>query len=353
VRSFLISSALFWLDRYHVDGLRVDAVASMLYRDYSRDPGQWIPNERGGRENLEAVELLRALNDAVHRHYPGVCAIAEESTTWAGVSRPTPAGGLGFDMEWDMGWMHDTLDYMRLDPVHRKANQHKLTFRAIYQFSERFVLPMSHDEVVHGKGSLIAKMPGDTWQRFANLRALYGYMYALPGKKLLFMGSELGQLREWSHERELDWHLLGDPLHAELQRWVEDLNRTYRGEPALHELDFSPEGFGWVDCSDAEKSVVAFVRHAGRRERDASVVVACNFTPVPRSNYRLGVPAGGPWREILNSDSATYGGSGQGNLGRVEAVAIPYHGLDYSVPLTLPPLAVVYFKHERLPPVRV
>ncbi len=339
VRSFLTSSALFWLERYHVDGLRVDAVASMLYRDYSRKAGEWIPNAQGGRENLEAITLLRGLNDAVHGRFPDARTIAEESTIWPGVSRPTGAGGLGFDMKWDMGWMHDTLEYLRQDPIHRPSHHQKLTFRMLYAFSENFVLPMSHDEVVHGKGSLIGKMPGDTWQKFATLRALYGYMYAQPGKKLLFMGSELGQWREWDHERELDWDLLRLPLHAGLQRWVEDLNRAYRDRRALHETDFSAEGFQWVDCGDVDQSVISFLRR-GRRENDLLLAI-CNFTPIPRHTYRVGVPRLGRWCELLNSDATHYGGSGLGNLGATDAVSIRYHGQEYSVLLTLPPLSVL------------
>jgi 1,4-alpha-glucan branching enzyme len=348
VRSFLLSSALFWLDRYHVDGLRVDAVASMLYRDYSRKEGEWIPNKHGGRENLEAISLLRRINDTIHERYPKVRTIAEESTTWPMVSRATHLGGLGFDMKWDMGWMHDTLEYLRNDPVHRRFHHQKLTFRMLYAFTENFVLPMSHDEVVHGKGSLLAKMPGDAWQQFATLRTLFGYMFAQPGKKLLFMGSEIGQWREWDHERELDWDLLRFPLHAGLQRWVKDLNRLYREEPALHQLDFSPEGFEWIACGDADQSVISFLRHA--RRPDEMILAVCNFTPVPRHTYRVGVPRLGPWRELLNSDASTYGGSDQGNLGRVEAVSIRYHDREYSLLLTLPPLSVVLFKPDSTPP---
>jgi 1,4-alpha-glucan branching enzyme len=288
---------------------------------------------------------LRRLNDAVHRLCPGVCTIAEESTTWPMVSRPTHLGGLGFDMKWDMGWMHDTLDYLGHDPLHRKSHHDKLTFRMFYAFSENFVLPMSHDEVVHGKGSLLSRMPGDEWQRFATLRALFGYMFAQPGKKLLFMGSEFGQWREWNHERELDWHLLESPLHAGLQRWVEDLNRVYRDEPALHELDFSQAGFAWVDCEDDQHSVISFIRRG--KQRDTVILTVCNFTPVPRPLYRTGVPAAGRWTELLNSDATEYGGSGQGNMGESRAVSIRYHDLDYSLLLTLPPLSVLYFKHDR------
>jgi 1,4-alpha-glucan branching enzyme len=342
VRSFLLSSAMFWLDRYHADGLRVDAVASMLYLDYSRKEGEWLPNKFGGRENLDAISLLRLLNDTVHRHHRGVLTIAEESTTWPMVSRPTHLGGLGFDMKWDMGWMHDTLDYLRLDPILRKYNHQKLTFRGLYAFSENFVLPMSHDEVVHGKGSLLAKMPGDDWQKFATLRLLYGYMFALPGKKLLFMGSELGQWREWSHERELDWHLLQYPLHDGLRRWVADLNGAYRRRAALHQLDFSSEGFRWIDCGDADQSVVAFLRR-GQRAEDLLLAVS-NFTPVPRHNSRVGVPLLGTWRERLNSDAVDYGGSGQGNLGAVASAAVRYHGCDHSLLLTLPPLSAIWLE---------
>jgi len=348
VRSFLLSSALFWLDRFHGDGLRVDAVASMLYLDYSRKEGEWIPNKYGGRENLAAIGLLRNINDTIHRRCPGVCTVAEESTTWPLVSRPTEVGGLGFDMKWDMGWMHDTLDYLRADPLARKTEHRKLTFRMVYAFSENFVLPMSHDEVVHGKGSLLAKMPGDAWQQFATLRALYGYMFAQPGKKLLFMGAEIGQWREWDHERELDWDLLQHPPHRGIQRWVEDLNRLYREQPALHQLDFSPEGFEWIDCSDNEQSVISFIRRS--RRSDGLIVAVCNFTPVPRHNYRVGVPRVGKWRELLNSDAEHYGGSAMGNLGQTEAVSIGYHGQEYSMLLTLPPLSVVLLTPDVSPP---
>ena len=344
VRSFLLSSALFWLDRYHVDGLRVDAVASMLYLDYSREEGEWIPNRHGGRENLEAIEFLRRLNTEVYRYHPDVQVVAEESTDWPMVSRPTHLGGLGFGLKWDMGWMHDTLHYMHRDPVHRRHHHGELTFRAIYAHSENFVLPLSHDEVVHGKRSLLDQMPGDEWQKFANLRALYGYLYTQPGKKLLFMGDELGQWREWDHESSVDWHLLEHPLHARLQRFVSDLNRCYRGQAALHELDCEAGGFEWVDCNDDEQSTLSYLRLArGARE---SVLVVCNFTPVPREGFRVGVPRGGFWREILNSDAAIYGGSGLGNLGGVEAEPVSWHGRDQSIAVTLPPLAVVAFRDE-------
>ena len=342
VRSFLTSSALFWLERYHADGLRVDAVASMLYLDYSRRAGEWIPNVHGGRENLEAVDFLRRLNASVYERCPAVQTVAEESTAWPMVSRPTYLGGLGFGMKWDMGWMHDTLAYMTHEPVHRKYHHGQLTFRMIYAFSENFVLPLSHDEVVYGKGSLLAKMPGDEWQKRANLRLLFGYMYTQPGKKLLFMGGEFGQWNEWSHEASLDWHLLEEPQHRMLLRWVRDLNTAYRGEPALHELDVSPAGFEWVDCNDAEQSALVYLRRA--RSRPEVVVVACNFTPVPRRNYRIGVPAPGRWDEILNSDAPLYGGSGQGNLGGMLATPVPWHGRAQSINATLPPLAMVAFR---------
>jgi 1,4-alpha-glucan branching enzyme len=342
VRSFLLSSAMFWLDKYHVDGLRVDAVASMLYLDYSRRHGEWIPNRYGGNENIEAIEFLRRFNQEVYSHYPDVQTIAEESTAWPMVSRPTYVGGLGFGMKWDMGWMHDTLKYMSLDPVHRKYHQDILTFRMLYAFTENFVLPLSHDEVVHMKGSLLGKMPGDEWQKFANLRLLFGYMFAQPGKKLLFQGAEFGQSSEWSHDNSLDWHLLQYDPHAGLQKWVEDLNALYRAEPALHEVDFESGGFEWIDCSDAPNSIVALLRK-GRTEGE-EIVAVCNFTPVPRDNYMVGVPRGGFWREILNSDAWTYWGSGKGNMGGVEAVPIPMHGRPYAVTLTLPPLGVVFLK---------
>jgi len=342
VRSFLISSALFWLDVYHIDGLRVDAVASMLYLDYSRRPDDWVPNVHGGRENLEAIHFLRRFNDAVRDGYPDTVAVAEESTAWPMVSRPTYVGGLGFGMKWDMGWMHDTLLYMGHDPVHRKYHHNKLSFRLVYAFTENFVLPLSHDEVVHGKGSLLGKMPGDTWQKFANLRALYGYMYGQPGKKLLFMGGEFGQWREWNHDDSLDWHLLENPPHAGLSRWVEELNALYRREPALHELDFDPAGFEWVDCNDAEQSVLTFLRK-GRSTGDIMLVV-CNFTPVPRHNYRVGVPRGGFWREVLNSDAPEYGGSGQGNIGGATAAPISAHGRLHTLTVVVPPLATVFFR---------
>jgi len=342
VRSFLLSSALFWLDRYGVDGLRVDAVASMLYLDYSRRDGEWIPNEYGGRENLEAIGFLRRFNEEVYKHRPDVQTIAEESTAWPMVSRPNYVGGLGFGLKWDMGWMHDTLEYMAQDPIYRQYHHAKLTFRMLYAFSENFVLPLSHDEVVHGKGSLLNRMCGDDWQKFANLRLLLGYLYTQPGKKLLFMGGEFGQWREWNHDESLDWHLLQLPPHAELQTWVADLNRLYRQEPALYERDFDAAGFEWVDCNDAPASVISFMRKA--RSTEESLLVVCNFTPVPRPNYRVGVPKAGYWREIVNSDAHHYGGSGHGNLGGVEAAPIPFHGRRFSLNLTLPPLGILLLK---------
>ena len=347
VRSFLISSAFFWLEKYHADGLRVDAVASMLYLDYGREEGEWIPNRYGGKENVEAISFLRRLNEEIYRNQPDVQTIAEESTSWPMVSRPTYVGGLGFGLKWDMGWMHDTLEYMTKDPIHRKYHHNKLTFRMLYAFHENFVLPLSHDEVVFGKGALLRKMPGDDWQKFANLRLLLGYMYSQPGKKLLFMGGEFGQWDEWYHETSLDWHLLEYPFHVGLQRWVEDLNRLYKNEKALHELDFDPGGFQWIDCNDSEQSTLSLMRKG--RSKDDAVVVACNFTPIPRSNYRVGAPEGGFWKELLNSDAPLYGGSGQGNIGGVEAAPVPFHGQPYSLNLVLPPLGLLFLKKERQP----
>ena len=344
LQSFLISSGLFWLRNYHADGLRVDAVASMLYLDYGRKEGEWIPNEHGGRENVEAIAFLRRFNEEVYNSHPEVQTIAEESTDWPLVSRPTYAGGLGFGMKWDMGWMHDTLSYMSKDPIHRTYHHNQLTFRLIYAYHENFILPLSHDEVVHGKGSLIRQMSGDDWQKFANLRLLYGYMYGQPGKKLLFMGGEFGQWNEWYHEESLHWYLLDYPLHASLQRWVEDLNKLYKNERALHQLDFDPAGFEWVDSNDSQNSVLSFMRQG--RSPDDTVLIVCNFTPVPRYNYRVGIPRGGYWLEILNSDAEEYGGSGHGNLGGMEASPIPFHGRPYSLNLTLPPLGVTFFKAE-------
>lgn len=342
VRSFLIGNALFWLATYHADGLRIDAVASMLYLDYSRKEGEWIPNEYGGRENLQVVTLLRRFNEEVYKNFPDVQTIAEESTSWPMVSRPLYVGGLGFGLKWDMGWMHDTLHYMSRDAIHRRHHHNELTFRLIYAFSENFVLPLSHDEVVHGKGSLLGKMPGDEWQKFANLRLLLGYMYAQPGKKLLFMGGEFGQWHEWNHDVSLDWHLLQHAPHLGLQRWVEELNRLYRSEPALYERDCDSAGFAWIDCNDSDHSVLSFLRR-GRSTSDLLLVV-CNFTPVLRQNYRVGVPRGGFWQEALNSDAEDYGGSHQGNLGGFEASPVSSHGHFHSLNLTLPPLAIVFFK---------
>ncbi len=341
VVAFLLSSAMFWLEEYHVDGLRVDAVASMLYLDYSREDGEWIPNVHGGNENLEAIEFLRRFNTEVFQRFPDVQTYAEESTSWPMVSRPTYLGGLGFGMKWDMGWMHDTLEVFERDPIHRKYHHNQLTFRSVYAFSENFCLPLSHDEVVHGKGSLIGKMPGDTWQRFANLRALYGYMFTTPGKKLLFMGSEFGQWSEWAHERSLDWHLFeGDPLHRQLLHCVKDLATLYRETPALHEGDCEPFGFEWLDGSDWQNSVISYLRRA--RDGSAALVVA-NLTPMTRENYRVGLPHGGHWREAFNGDAVEYGGSGTGNFGGIDALPHPFHGRSHSAVLTLPPLSIEVF----------
>ncbi|HOG28574.1 MAG TPA: 1,4-alpha-glucan branching protein GlgB [Vicinamibacterales bacterium] len=345
VRNFLLSNALFWLDEYHADGLRVDAVASMLYLDYSRKDGQWLPNRFGGRENLDAIDFLRQLNIVVHEQFPGALMIAEESTAWPAVSRPVYTGGLGFTFKWNMGWMHDMLRYMSKDPVHRKWQHNDITFSMLYAYTENFVLPFSHDEVVHGKRAMVSKMPGDTWQRFANLRALYGYMFGHPGKKLNFMGGEFGQTREWDHDHSLDWHLAVYPEHKGLQQLVRDLNRVYREEPSLHELDVRPEGFSWIDCNDHESSIVSFVR----RSKDPAdfTLFILNFTPVVRHGYRLGVPEAGWYREVINTDAAAYGGSNVGNQGRVPADAIPTHGYEHSVSLTVPPLACLMLKPDR------
>ena len=339
VTNYLIANALFWTDRYHLDGLRVDAVASMLYLDYSRSPGEWIPNRFGGRENLEAIAFLRRTNEALFGRADGATSIAEESTSWPMVSRPTYVGGLGFGYKWNMGWMHDTLLYMSKEPVHRRYHHHLLTFGLLYAFSENFVLPLSHDEVVHGKGSLLGKMPGDDWQKFANLRAYYGFMYSMPGKKLLFMGGELAQWREWHHDRGLDWHLLDEPSHRGIHRLIHDLNWLYREEPALHELDCDPEGFEWVDANDADQSVLSYMRFDRTRRRVA--VAICNFTPVVRHDYRIGVSHGGFWRERLNTDAQDYGGSGVGNGGGQWTEAVGCHGRPFSLSLALPPLATV------------
>jgi 1,4-alpha-glucan branching enzyme len=342
VTNFLISNALFWLEKYHIDGLRVDAVASMLYLDYARREGEWIPNQYGGRENIEAVDFLRRFNERVYEEHPDVMTIAEESTSWPMVSRPTYLGGLGFGYKWNMGWMHDMLDYMAQDPIHRSYHHDRITFSMLYAFTENFTLPFSHDEVVHGKGSMIGKMPGDDWQKFANLRLLYGYMTGHPGKKLLFMGSEFGQWNEWNHDTSLEWHLLEYPPHHGLQRWVRDLNTFYRGTPALHEVEFDYRGFEWIDCNDHQSSTVTFLRRG--RNPDDFVVFGCNFTPVPRHNYRIGVPRGGWYQEVLNSDAPLYGGSGQGNAGGAEAAPTPVHGRPHSLTVTLPPLGIVVFK---------
>jgi 1,4-alpha-glucan branching enzyme len=342
VRSFLMSSAMYWLDKYHVDGLRVDAVASMLYLDYSRKPGEWVPNEHGGNENLPAIAFLRRFNEEVYKNYPDVQTYAEESTAWPMVSRPVWLGGLGFGFKWDMGWMHDTLQYIHREPIHRQYHHNEILFRMVYAFTENFVLPLSHDEVVHGKGSLLSKMPGDDWQKFANLRLLYGYMFGQPGKKLLFMGDEFGQGPEWRHDVSLDWHECDHPQHAGVLRLVADLGKLYRTEPALHEMDCKHEGFFWVDCSDNHSSVISFVRKGYSSPN--CILVACNFTPVPRYGYRVGVPCPGFWRELINTDAHEYGGGGQGNRGGMDAEAQPWHGQGWSLNLTLPPLAVVFLK---------
>jgi 1,4-alpha-glucan branching enzyme len=344
VRNFLLSNALFWLEEYHIDGLRVDAVASMLYLDYSRQSGEWVPNRYGGRENLDAIDFLQRLNELTHGEHPGTITAAEESTAWPGVSRPAHLGGLGFTYKWNMGWMHDMLVYAHKDPIYRRWEHNLLTFAALYMFTENFILPFSHDEVVHGKGAMLDKMPGDAWQKYANLRALYGYMYGHPGKKLLFMGDEFGQWREWSHDRSLDWHLLDDPAHDGMRRYVQALNWHYCSERALHEVDFDPAGFRWVDCCDNENSVISFIRSS--RDGTESVLVVANFTPIPRAEYRIGVPQPGFYAEILNSDSSIFGGSNVGNAGGVPSEPIPAHGLDHSVRLALPPLGCLFFKRR-------
>ena len=342
VVNFLVSNALFWLDKYHIDGLRVDAVAAMLYLDYSRKAGEWLPNEYGGRENLEAIALLRRINEQVHAEYPDAITFAEESTSWPLVSRPANVGGLGFDYKWDLGWMHDTLDYLAQDPIDRKNHHNRLTFRMLYAFSENFLLPLSHDEVVYGKRSLVQKMPGDNWQKFANLRLLFGIMFAQPGKKLMFMGDEFAQWDEWDHDSSLAWELLDQSAHRGIKRWVRDLNTAYRAEKALHELDCHTDGFSWIDCNDVAQSVLAMLRRG--RDPDDLVMFAVNFTPIPRSNYRVGVPWAGDWDEILNSDATIYGGSGQGNIGALRTSPVYWHGQSQSLNLTLPPLAVVAFR---------
>ncbi|MDX2001923.1 MAG: 1,4-alpha-glucan branching protein GlgB [Chitinophagales bacterium] len=343
VKSFLISNALFWLDKYHADGLRVDAVASMLYLDYSRKHDEWLPNKYGGRENLEAMAFLREFNIACYSQHTGIQTIAEESTAWPMVSRPTYIGGLGFGMKWMMGWMHDTLDYFHLDPVFRQFHQNQIAFSIHYAFHENFMLPLSHDEVVYGKGPLIDKMPGDEWQKFANLRALYGYMYAHPGAKLLFMGGEFAQTREWNHDSSLDWHLLELPLHRQMKHWVATLNHLSKNEPALYELMFEPSGFEWIDLHDAANSVISFLRR-GSTNADDVVVIVCNFTPIVRENYRIGLPYGGQWQEVLNSDGIEFGGSGIGNNEALHAEEIDVQGRQFSVSIQLPPLGVIYLK---------
>ena len=347
VADYLVNNALFWLQEYGVDGLRVDAVASMLYLDYSREAGEWVPNQYGGRENLEAIDFLKRTNETVYRDVPGIMTVAEESTAWPKVSAPTYLGGLGFGFKWNMGWMHDTLQYLSHEPVHRKYHHDELTFSLIYAFDENFVLPLSHDEVVHGKGSILEKMPGDRWQQFANVRLLYSYMYAHPGKKLLFMGDEFAQSREWNHDRSLDWDLLADDRgwHAGVKLLVRDLNHLYRCTGPLYERDNEREGFSWIDHQDVENSAIAFVRH-GHDPHDV-LVAACNFTPVVRYGYRIGVPAADEYEEVFNSDSGRYGGTNVGNLGRVHVDAIPSHGREQSIAITLPPLASVYFRPVR------
>ena len=350
VRSFLLSSAVFWLDLYHADGLRVDGVASMLHLDYAREPGEWVPNEFGGRENLGAITFLRTMNEEISRTFPGVPTIAEESTSWPMVSSPTYVGGLGFAMKWDLGWMHDTLEYLALDPIYRRFHHGKLTFRRMYAFSENFVLPLSHDEVVHLKKSLLDKMPGDDWQKFANLRLLFGYQWAQPGKKLLFQGGEIGQWREWNHDGSVDWDFARHGNHRGVQKWVRDLNRLHATEAALHDLDFDPAGFDWIDCNDPDQSTISFLRFSA--DGTEAVAAVFNFTPVPRHGFRLGVPYPGRWTEVANSDAAEYGGSGLGNLGSVEAKAEQAHGRPHSLEITLPPLATVFFKGVRPAEVR-
>ena len=345
VRNFLISSGLFWLDKFHIDSLRVDAVASMLYLDYARENGEWIPNKYGGNENLDAISFLKRFNEAVYSEYPDVQTMAEESTAWPMVSRPTHLGGLGFGIKWNMGWMHDTLKYISKDPVHKKHHHNQLTFSIWYAFSENFVLPLSHDEVVHGKGALIGKMPGNEWQKNANLRLLFGYMYAHPGKKLLFMGGEFAQWKEWNHDESLEWHALDYPSHQGMQKWVTDLNQLYKKEPALHELDFSPEGFEWIDYGDYEKSILSFMRKA--KDPDDFLIFVFNFTPVVRNNYRVGIPGKGFYREVLNSDSKQYWGSDVGNMGGVHSEQVSWEGRPHSLNLNIPPLGALVFKPEK------
>jgi 1,4-alpha-glucan branching enzyme len=344
VRSFLVSSALFWLDKYHIDGLRIDAVASMIYLDYSRKAGEWIPNKYGGRENLEAISFLKELNEEVYRSHPDVQTIAEESTAWPKVSKPVHIGGLGFGMKWNMGWMHDTLKYFCKDHIYRKHHQNELTFSFLYAFTENFVLSLSHDEVVHGKGSLVNKMHGNEWQKFANLRLLFGYMYAHPGKKLLFMGCEFGQWKEWNHDLSLDWQALEYHTHQSVQKWVCDLNHYYRNTPLLYENDFRSDSFEWIDFNDYQQSVISFIRKGD--SPDDVILVVCNFTPVPRYNYRIGVPVSGFWKEVLNSDAGKYGGSGLCNRDGVESDRVHIHGRNNSISITLPPLGIVFLRPE-------
>jgi 1,4-alpha-glucan branching enzyme len=357
VRNFLVANAIYWLEEFHVDGLRVDAVASMLYLDYSRKDGEWLPNKYGGRENLEAISFLQEVNATCYKRDPGITMIAEESTAWPGVSRPVYLGGLGFGFKWNMGWMHDTLGYLSQDPIYRQYHHNEITFSMIYAFSENFILPMSHDEVVHGKGSLVSKMPGDEWRRFAGLRSLLAYMWAHPGKQLLFMGSEFGQVSEWSADDGLDWWILDFPVHQGVQRLSRDLNAIYRNTPALWELDSTPEGFGWIDSNDAQGNTLSFLRLAATpgtaapgtaTQGDQSRTLACiaNFSPQPHENYRVGLPHPGRWREVLNTDAAVYGGSGVGNMGSIEAVAEPWHGRPASAAITLPPLGVLWLAPE-------
>ncbi|MBN1306419.1 MAG: 1,4-alpha-glucan branching protein GlgB [Chitinispirillaceae bacterium] len=344
VRNFLISNALYWIEKYHADGLRVDAVASMLYLDYSRKDGEWIPNRYGGKENIDAIDFLKEFNEMVYRQFPDVQTIAEESTAWPMVSRPLYLGGLGFGMKWNMGWMHDTLADMSKDPVYRKHHHNQLTFSQLYAYSENFVLSLSHDEVVYGKGSLIGKMPGDEWQRFANLRLLIGYMFTHPGKKMLFMGGEFGQYNEWNHDGCLDWHLLQQPFHKGMKKWMDDVNRLYASQPALYEKDFDSDGFEWIDCTDVDKSILLFIRKG--TNADEELVIACNFTTVPRGDYAIGVDREGYWKELINSDAAIYGGSGMGNMGGCSTNPAPCHGRSRSIRATLPPLSVVVFRKE-------
>jgi 1,4-alpha-glucan branching enzyme len=344
VQNFLMNNALFWFDKYHIDGLRVDAVASMLYLDYGKREGQWIPNRYGGKENIDAINFLRAVNERVYEAFPDVMMIAEESTSWPQVSRPTYLGGLGFGFKWNMGWMHDLLEYMSQDPIFRSYHHNQITFSLTYAFTENFVLPFSHDEVVYGKGSMLRKMPGDEWRKFANLRLLYGFMFGHPGKKLLFMGDEFGQWSEWNHDSSLEWNLLNNPLHAGLLRWVRDLNTLYRGEPSLHEFDSNAAGFEWVDCKDSQRSIISFLRR-GQRAED-QILFVCNFTPVVRENYRVGAPLEGAWKEILNSDAPLYGGSGQGNFGGLSTIPLPIHGRPFTLNMKLPPLGVVAFQPD-------